>query len=256
MSQAVIPDWATPENRKQIRQRLSEVTVMRTFDLPHRGAKYRQIAKLMGLPDGLSREETIARINDGIDYLNATKPRPSRIAMCHHEAGHAVVANALGIKIKDVCARAIKDSAGRCSIAEKQQQRWLATADGRLRWCTMSAAGSIAELRYLRLFRQPFDAECWQVGHGQDQEEIMTIIVAGLMCDSSFAAAYASAERLVTAHWPRIRCVAMRLYKNCRDLRGEELAVYLRRPSPHRHVPLRYGLAWPHDVLAKRKEPA
>ncbi len=98
MSQAVIPDWATPENRKQIRQRLSEVTVMRTFDLPHRGAKYRQIAKLMGLPDGLSREETIARINDGIDYLNATKPRPSRIAMCHHKAGHSVVA-----KIKDVC---------------------------------------------------------------------------------------------------------------------------------------------------------
>ena len=76
-------------------------------------------------------------------------------------------------------ARAIKDSAGRCSIAEKQQQRWLATADGRRRWCTMNAAGSIAELRHLRLFRQPFDAGCWQVGHGQDQEEIMTIIVAG-----------------------------------------------------------------------------
>jgi hypothetical protein len=72
--------------------------------------------------------------------------------MCHHEAGHAVVANALGIKIKDVCARAIKDSAGRCSIAEKQQQRWLATADGRLRWCTMSAAGSIAELKIFASF--------------------------------------------------------------------------------------------------------
>jgi hypothetical protein len=47
MSQAVIPDWATPENRKKNRQR-PEVTVVRTFDLPHRGAKYRQIAKLMG----------------------------------------------------------------------------------------------------------------------------------------------------------------------------------------------------------------
>jgi len=32
---------------------------MRTFDLPHRGAKDWQIAKLMGLPDGLSREETM-----------------------------------------------------------------------------------------------------------------------------------------------------------------------------------------------------
>jgi hypothetical protein len=88
-----------------------------------------------------------------------------------------------------------------------------------------------------------------------DIAQMMRIILATSRREDWIRAAYMTAERLVTAHWPAIARLALRLYQDRRDLSGSELSRYLHGP-PRLHVPLRYGRAWPPDLLMRRKETA
>lgn len=48
--------------------------------------------------------------------MNARAATGERLAICHHEAGHAVVATVLGIQVLEVSVKATEDSLGRCTI--------------------------------------------------------------------------------------------------------------------------------------------
>src|SRR5579863_5890329 len=118
--------WATAANRKQIHKCLLKLDVMARDD-PNRSAIICEVAALMGVPGNLSGGSMIERVHRGIDYLNRTTPRPSRIEVCHHEAGHAIVADALGIRVRQVSMRAVKNTGGSCLVLPANQQRGLTT---------------------------------------------------------------------------------------------------------------------------------
>src|SRR5579864_7582361 len=96
--------WATVANRKHVRQCLLTLDIM-ARNHPGRDAVIRQVGALMGLPADLPRWQMIDCIQEGVRHLNRTMPQPSRIAVCHHEAGHAIVADALGIRVRQVSMR-------------------------------------------------------------------------------------------------------------------------------------------------------
>jgi hypothetical protein len=244
---ATITTWDTLANRKQIRQSLLKLDVM-ARDNPHRDAVIREMAALMGLPADLPRWQRIDCIHERIRYLNRTVPRPSRIAVCHHEAGHAIVADALGIRVRRVSMRAIRNTGGSCLLQPANQQCGLATHGGTLRWCAALAAGPVATRAYHARARQPLNEESFAIQKNGDAVQMMRIIFATSRREDWIMAAYATAERLVKAHWPAIARLARRLCQSHGDLSGSELDSYLHHP-PHLHVPLRYGRAWPHDLL-------
>lgn len=219
-------------------------------DDPHRGAVIRELAALMGVPRNLSGREMIERVRQGIDYLNRTAPRPSRIEMCHHEAGHAIVAGALGIRVRQVSMRAVRNTGGNCLMLPANQQPGLTTPGGALRWCTALAAGPVASCVYLARSHRAFNEESFTVQKSGDIAQMMRIIIATSRREDWIKVAYMTAERLVIAHWPAVARLAMRLYQDRRDLSGDELRAYLCRPA-RQHVPLRYGRAWPHDFLMR-----
>jgi hypothetical protein len=241
--------WATAENRTQIRQRLLTLDIMaRTH--PRRDAVIREVAALMGLPPGLPRWQIIDCIHENVCYLNRTMPRPSRIAVCHHEAGHAIVADALGISVRQVSMHAIRNTGGSCLLQPANQQRGLSTPGGALRWCAALAAGPIATRVYHARARKALNEESFVVQKNSDVVQMMRIVSATSRRADWITVAYVTAERLVMAHWPAVTRLALRLYDDHRDLSGNELNVYLRRPS-RQHVPLRYGRAWPHELLMR-----
>jgi hypothetical protein len=246
---ASITAWATPATRKQIHQCLLKLDVMARDD-PKRSAVVLELAALMGVPANLPGGQMIARIHDGIGYLNRTTPRPSRIEVCHHEAGHAVVAHALGIRVRQISMRAVRNTGGSCTVLPANRQQGLATPAGALRWCAVLAAGPVASCIYLGRARKAFNEESFIVQKSGDVAQMMRIIIATSRREDWIKASYMTAERLVVAHWPAIARLAWRLYQDHRDLSGRELDSYLRRPS-RRHIPLRYGRAWPHDMLIK-----
>jgi hypothetical protein len=241
--------WATAANRRQIRQCLLKLEVM-ARNHPGRDAAIREVAALMDLPAGLPRWQMIDCIHERIRYLNRTMPQPSRIAVCHHEAGHAIVADALGIRIRQVSMRAIRNTTGSCLLAPANQQRGLSTPGGALRWCAALAAGTVATRLYHARARKLLNEESFVVQKNGDVAEMMRIIIATSRREDWIDAAYLTAERLVIAHWPAVARLALRLYQDHRDLSGKELSAYLRCPS-RQHVPLRYGRAWPHDLLVR-----
>jgi hypothetical protein len=241
--------WATAANRTQIRQRLLALDIM-ARNHPRRNAVIREVAALMGLPAGLPRWQMIDCIHERIGYLNQTMPRPSRIAVCHHEAGHAIVADALGIRVRQVSMRAIRNTGGSCLLESANRQRGLTTPGGALRWCAALAAGPIATRVYHTRARKPLNEECFVVQKNSDVVQMTQIISATSRRADWITVAYVTAERLVMAHWPAVARLALRLYEDHRDLSGSELNAYLRRPSCQ-HVPLRYGRAWPHDLLMR-----
>jgi hypothetical protein len=246
---ASITAWATAAARKQIHQRLLKLDVMARDD-PHREAVIRELAALMGVPANLPGRQMIERIHDGIGYLNRTTPRPSRLEICHHEAAHAVIADALGIRVQRVSMRAVKNTGGSCLMLPANRQRGVTTPGGALRWCTALAAGPVASCVYLSRTHQTFSEESFAVQKSGDVAQMMRIVIAASRREDWIKAAYMTAERLVIVHWPAITRLAWRLCRDHRDLAGRELDAYLRRP-PRQHVPLRYGRAWPHDLLIR-----
>jgi hypothetical protein len=246
--------WATAANRTQIRQCLFKLDVMAP-NHPGRDAVVREIAALMGLPAGLPRWQMIDCIHERIRYLNRTMPQPPRLAVCHHEAGHAIVADALGIRVRQVSMRAVRNTGGSCLLQPANQQRGLSTPGGALRWCAALAAGPIAARVYHLRARKPVNEESFVVQKNGDVAEMMRIIIATSRREDWITVAYMTAERLVMANWPAVVRLALRLHRNHRDLSGSELSDYLRCP-PRQHVPLRYGRAWPHDLLMRRKSNA
>jgi hypothetical protein len=241
--------WATGANRKHVRQCLLTLDIM-ARNHPGRDAVIRQVAALMGLPADLPRWRMIDCIQEGVRYLNRTMPQPSRIAVCHHEAGHAIVADALGIRVQQVSMRAIRNTGGSCLLQPANQQRGLSTPGGALRWCAALAAGPVATRVYHARARKLLNEESFVVQKTGDVVQMTRIIIATSRREDWIEIAYMTAERLVTAHWPAVTRLALRLYQDHRDLSGSELNGYLGRP-PHRHVPLRYGRAWPHDLLIR-----
>jgi hypothetical protein len=241
--------WATPANRKQIRQGLLKLDVMAS-NHPGRDAVIRELAAAMGLPAGLPRWQMIDCIHEGVRYLNRTMRQPPRIAVCHHEAGHAIVANALGIGVRQVSMRAIRNTGGSCLLQPANRQRGLSTPGGALRWCAALAAGPVATRIWHARARKPLDEESFIVQKNGDAAQMMRIIIATSRREDWIKVAYMTAERLVTAHWPAVVRLAMRLHDDRRDLFGGELSAYL-RGRPRRHVPLEYGKAWPHCLLAR-----
>jgi hypothetical protein len=250
---ASITAW-TSANRKQIHHCLLKLDVLPRDD-PNRGAVIRELASLMGVPANLPGGQVIARIHDGISYLNRTTPRPSRIEICHHEAGHAIVAHALGIRVRQVSMRAVRNAGGSCLLLPANQQRGLATFSGALRWCTALAAGPVASCVYLSRARKAFNEESFIVQKSSDVAQMMRIIIATSRREDWIKAAYMTAERLVVAHWPAIGRLARRLDQDHRDVSGRELDIYLHRPS-RQHVPLRFGRTWPHDMLMRCRDNA
>jgi hypothetical protein len=238
-----------PAARKQIRQCLLKLDVMAPGH-PHRDAVLRELAALMGLPAGLPRWQMIDCIHEGIRGLNRTLPRPSRIAMCHHEAGHAVAAHALGIRVRTVSMRAARNTGGSCLMLPANQQRGLLTPGGALRWCTALAAGPVATRLYHARARRPLDEESFIVQKNGDAVQMMRIILATSRRQDWIRAAYETAERLVMAHWQAVTRLAWRLHHDHRDVTGDELNACLRRPA-RQHVPLRYGRVWPHDLVMR-----
>jgi hypothetical protein len=243
--------WDTAANRMQIRQCLLKLDVM-ARNHPGRDAVIRETAALMGLPAGLPRWQMVDCIHERIRYLNRTMPQPSRIAVCHHEAGHAIVADALGIRVRQVSMRAVRNTGGSCLLQPANQQRGLSTPGGALRWCAALAAGPIATHVYHTRARKPLNEESFVVQKNGDVVQMMQIISATSRRADWIKVAYMTAERLVIAHWPAVVRLALRLHDDRRDLSGSELSAYLRRPS-RQHVPLRYGRAWPHDLLVRRE---
>jgi hypothetical protein len=138
-------------------------------------------------------------------------------------------------------------------VLPANRQRGLATPAGVLRWCTVLAAGSVAGCIYLARAHKAFNEESLIVQKSGDVAQMMRIIIETSRREDWIKAAYMTAERLVTAHWPAIARFAWRLHQDHRDLSGSELDAYLRRP-PRQHVPLRYGRAWPHDLLMRRQD--
>jgi hypothetical protein len=242
--------WATAANRKQIRQRLLTLDLM-PRNHPGRDAVIRDTAALMGLPAGLPRWQMIDCIHERVRYLNRTMPQPSRIAVCHHEAGHAIVADTLGIRVRQVSMRAIRNTGGSCLLQPANRQRGLSSPGGALRWCAALAAGPVATRVYHGRTREPLDEETFVVQKNGDVAQMMRIIIATSRREDWITVAYMTAERMVLAHWPAVARLALRLCQDHRDLSGSELDAYLRRPS-RQHVPLRYGRAWPHDLLMRR----
>jgi len=251
---ASITALATTAARKQIHQCLLKLDVMARDD-PHRGAVILELAALMGVPADLPGRQMIERIHDGIGYLNRTTPRPSRLEVCHHEAAHAVVAHALGIRVRQVSMLAAKNTGGSCLVLPANRQPGLSTPGGALRWCTVLAAGPVASCIYLSRARKVFNEESFLVQKSGDVAQMMRIIIATSRREDWVKAAYMTAERLVIAHWPAIARLAWRLYQDHRDLSGSELGAYLHWPS-RQHVPLRYGRVWPPDLLARRERDA
>lgn len=251
---ASITALAATTTRKQIYQCLLKLDVMARSD-PNRGAVILELAALMGVPADLPGRQMIERIHDGIGYLKRTTPRPSHIEVCHHEAGHAVVAHALGIRVRQVSMRAVRNAGGSCLVLPANRQRGLATPGGALRWCTALAAGPVASCIYLSRARKVFNEESFAVQKSGDVAQMMRIIIATSRREDWIRAAYMTAERLVVAHWPAVARLARRLWLDHRDLRGLELDAYLRHPS-RQHVPLRYGRAWPHDMLVRCRRAA
>jgi hypothetical protein len=245
----LITALAAPAVRKQIRQCLLKLDVM-ARNHPGRDAVLRELAALMGLPAGLPRWQMIDCIHQGIRYLNRTLPRPSGIAVCHHEAGHAVVAHALGIRVLQVSMRAVRNTGGSCLMLPANQQRGLLTSGGALRWCAALAAGPVATSLYYARARKPFDEESFIVQKNSDAVQMMRIIIATSRREDWIKAAYMTAERLIMAHWSAVTQLAWRLHHDHRDITGRELDAYLRRPA-RRHVPLRYGRVWPHDLIMR-----
>jgi hypothetical protein len=241
--------WDTAATRQQIHQCLLKLDVM-ARNHPHRGAVIRELAALMGLPADLPDWQRIDCIHESIGYLNRTTPRPSRIEVCHHEAGHAIVADALGIRVRQVSMRAVKNTGGSCLLLPANRQRGLSTPGGALRWCTALAAGPVATCVYHARARKPLNEESFTVQKNGDVAQMMRIIIATSRREDWIKAAYMTAERLVIVHWPAIARLAWRLCQNHRDVAGSELDTHLRRPS-RQHVPLRYGGAWPHDLLMR-----
>jgi hypothetical protein len=241
--------WATAANRNQIRQRLLTLDLM-ARNHPGRDAVIRDMAALMGLPAGLTRWQMIDCIHETVRYLNRTMRRQSRIAVCHHEAGHAIVADALGIRVRQVSMRAIRNTGGSCLLQPANQQRGLSTPGGALRWCAALAAGPVATRVYHTRTREPLDEESFAVQKNGDVAQMMRIIIATSRREDWITVAYMTAERMILAHWPAVTRLALRLYQDHRDLSGSELDAYMRRPS-RQHVPLRYGRAWPHDLLMR-----
>jgi hypothetical protein len=219
-------------------------------DDPRRDGVLRELAALMGLPAGLPRWQMIDCIHERIRDLSRTTPQPPRIEVCHHEAGHAIVADVLGIRVRLVSIRAVKNAGGGCLMLPANRQRGLTTPGGALRWCTALAAGPVATCVYLSRTRKTFNEESFAVQKSDDVAQMMRIIIATSRREDWITAAYMTAERLVVAHWPAIARLAWRLCQDHRDLSGSELDAYLHRP-PRRHVPLRYGRAWPHDLLMR-----
>jgi hypothetical protein len=248
---ASITAWDTPANRRQIRQCLLKLEVIAS-NHPHRDAVIREAAALMGLPADLPGWQRIDCIHERIRYLNRTMPKPSRLEVCHHEAGHAIVADALGIRVRQVSMRAARNTGGSCLLQPANQQRGLSTPGGALRWCTALAAGPMASRVYHDLARKPVNEESFVVQKNGDVAQMMRIIAVTSRREDWITAAYMTAERLVIAHWPAIAHLAWRLCQDYRDLSGGELGAYLHRP-PRQHVPLRYGRAWPHDLLLRHK---
>jgi hypothetical protein len=246
---ASITAWATPAARMQIHRCLLKLDVM-ARDNPHRDAVLRELAALMGLPAGLPRWQMIDCIHERVCDLKRTTPRPSRIEVCHHEAGHAIVADALGIGVRLVSMRAVKNTGGSCLTLPANRQRGLMTPGGALRWCTALAAGPLASRVYLSRARNAFNEESFTVQKSGDVAQMMRIVIATSRREDWIKAAYTTAERLVVAHWPAIARLAWRLHQDHRDLAGRELAAYLHHAS-RLHVPLRYGRAWPHDLIMR-----
>jgi hypothetical protein len=246
---AVTDAWASAANRKQIRQCLLRLDIL-ARNHPGRDAVIREMAALMGLPSDLPRWQMIDCIHERIRYLNRTMPQQSRIAACHHEAGHAIVADALGIRVRQVSMRAIRNTGGSCLLQPANRQRGLSTPGGALRWCAALAAGPVATHVYHTRARKPLNEESFIVQKNGDVGQMMRIIIATSRREDWIKVAYMTAERMVIAHWPAVARLALRLYQDHRDLSGSELDAYLRRPS-HRHVPLRCGRAWPHDLLTR-----
>jgi hypothetical protein len=241
--------WETAANRTHIRQRLLVLDIM-ARNHPGRDAVIRELAALMGLPAGLPRWQMIDCIHERVRYLNRTMPQQSRLAVCHHEAGHAIVADVLGIRVRQVSMRAIRNTGGSCLLQPANQQRGLTTPGGALRWCAALAAGPIATRVWHVRARKPVDEESFVVQKNGDVVQMMRIIAATSRRQDWIRTAYMTAERLVTAHWPAVARLAWRLHEDRRDLSGRELESYLHHPS-RRHVPLRYGRAWPHDLLMR-----
>jgi hypothetical protein len=246
---ASIDALAVPATRKQIRQCLLKLDVMARTN-PHRDAVVRELAALMGLPAGLPRWQMIDCIHEGVRYLNRTMPRAPRIEVSHHEAGHAIVAGALGIRVRQVSIRAVQNTGGSCLLLPANQQRGLLTPGGALRWCAALAAGPVTTRVYHARARKPFNEESYIVQKNGDVAQMMRIIIATSRREDWIKAAYMTAERLVMAHWPAITRLAWRLHQDYRDVSGRELDIYLRRPA-RRHVPLRYGRVWPHDLIMR-----
>jgi hypothetical protein len=219
-------------------------------DNPHRDAVLRELAALMGLPAGLPRWQMIDCIQERVRYLNRTTPQPSRLEVCHHEAGHAIVADALGIRVRRVSMRTVKNTGGSCLLLPANRQHGLSTSGGALRWCTALAAGPVANRVYLARARRPFNEESFTVQKSGDAAQMMRIILATSRREDWIKAAYMTAERLVLAHWPAVTRLAWRLYRDRGDVSGSELGAYLHRP-PRQHVPLRFGRAWPRDLLTR-----
>jgi hypothetical protein len=233
----------------QIRQRLLALDVM-ARNHPQRDAVLRELAALMGLPAGLPRWQMIDCIHERIRHLDRTTPRLSPIAVCHHEAGHAIVADALGIRVREVSMRAVGNTGGSCLLLPANRQRGLSTPGGALRWCTALAAGPVATRVYHARTRTPLNEESFTVQKNDDAARMMRIILATSRRQDWLTAAYMTAERLVMARWPAVTRLAWRLHQDRRDVSGRELDAYLRRPA-RQHVPLRYGRVWPHELVTR-----
>jgi hypothetical protein len=235
--------------RKQIHRCLLKLDVMPRDD-PNRGAVIVELATLMGIPADLPGRQMMERIHDAIGHLNRTTPRPSRLEICHHEAGHAIAAHALGIRIRQVSMHAVRNTGGSCLMLPANRQPGLTTPGGALRWCTVLAAGPVASCIYLCRAHKTLNEESFIVQKSGDTAQMMRIIIAISRREDWIKAAYMTAERLVIAHWPAVGRLARRLWQDHRDLSGRELDGYLRQPS-RQHVPLRYGRAWPPDMLTR-----
>lgn len=146
--------------------------------------------------------------------------------------------------------RAVRNTGGSCLMLPANQQRGLTTHGGALRWCTALAAGPVATCAYLARSHRAFNEESFTVQKSGDVAQMMRIIIATSRREDWIKIAYMTAERLVIAHWPAVAHLALRLYQDRRDLSGSELRTYLGHPS-RQHVPLRYGRAWPADVLRR-----
>jgi hypothetical protein len=238
---------AASARRKQIRRCLLMLDVMARHD-PNRGAVILELATLMGIPADLPGRQMMEGIHDAIGHLNRTTAQPSRIEVCHHEAGHAIAARALGIRIQQVSMRAVSNTGGSCLMLPANRQPGLTTPGGALRRCTVLAAGPVASCIYLSRAHKTSNEESFIVQKSGDVARMMRIIIATSRREDWIEAAYMTAERLVLAHWAAVERLARRLWQNHRDLSGRELDAYLRWPS-RQHVPLRYGRAWPADLL-------